>query len=75
MFAAALPPLFGTTSQVTPPGQPTYPVLCHWQLGQDILMNEDKISVFPATDRDVKTEILSDVILLELKSFAAFDDK
>ena len=35
------------------------------------VLNEDKI-LFPATDRDVKTEILSDVILLELKSFAPF---
>ena len=38
------------------------------------VLNEDKI-LFPATDRDVKTDILSDVILLELKSFAPLEDK
>jgi len=38
------------------------------------VLNEDKI-LFPATDRDDNTEILSDVILLELKSFAPLEDK
>ena len=38
------------------------------------MFNEDKI-LFPATDRHVKTEMLSDVILLELKSFAPLEDK
>ena len=38
------------------------------------VLNEDKI-LSPATDKDNKTEILSDVISLELKSFAPLDDK